>query len=125
LKEGLLIFNEMQKEEISKEFINTVIEYTRTGRIRWKRQSLSTLYFEQFTKNNEKAIMSIQRVSWYSFVDYIFIVKNLIKNEVNLNIETSKEKLYWDQLNELYTSALSSIENDNANFLSDLIDSIN
>jgi hypothetical protein len=113
----------MTTEDIYIETLKKLTEFTRIGKIKWKRQNLSTLYLEQFAVNGQMAVLSLQRITISGVYYYIFTIKNTSRNEISLNIDTTKEYNYQLFVADLYSAALLSVENDSLNFLSDLMDS--
>lgn len=114
----------MDALELHIEFIKKFILLTSDKKITWKRQSLSTLYYEKTTTKGEMARLTLQKIGYAGSEDYMFSVSSPFKNEISLNIDTSRQPKYKNYIAELYRTALLSVDQDGLNLLSDLIDSI-
>ena len=112
---------------ISEEYFDMVKQLviaTSEGKVNWKRQNPTTIYFEILTENHESALISIQKIRRPASVEYLFNVKNLTKDDVVVTIDSSNEREFQNLLAELFNSANYSIEKRSIDFLSGILKKI-
>lgn len=107
-------------EEYSK-VITKLIDATENGKVNWKRQNPTTIFYESMTKSGEKALISIQSVGPKQLENYVFNVQNASKNEMIVSINTMPNRNFQGMLSKLYDRALYSIEQKSIDFLNDII----
>lgn len=106
------------------ENIRKLIDATNSGKIQWKKQNATTLYFETKTSKGEKSVVSLQIIEDTWVGDFIlFQITNSTTKETILSLESTNLELK-QIIAELYNSANYSIEKKGINFFDDLVTNI-
>lgn len=114
----------MKINEEYQQLIYQLIEATELGRINWKRQNQTTIFYEKITRNGEKAIISIQTVGPRERGQLVFNVQNSTKNEMVVSIDSMFNTEFKGLLLDLFERAMYSIEKKSLDFLKDIISEI-
>ena len=115
---------DMKILEEYRKIIFQLIDATELSKIVWKRQNPSTIFYEKITKNDEKAIMSVQSVGPRQRNHFVFNVQNTSKNEIIVSIDSTRDREFQEMLNDLFDKGMYSIEKRSLNFLRDILSDI-
>jgi hypothetical protein len=124
----------MDIKESYQQIITEFIEATKLEKVSWNKQNPTTYYLETVS-NSDKAIVSIQKavikggivrvgvrvVRQESKTNFLFAVRNPLRKDQIVQIETSTDPSYKDVLNDLFNSIELSLEKKNIDFLKGII----
>jgi hypothetical protein len=124
----------MDIKESYQQIITEFIEATKLEKVSWNKQNPTTYYLETVS-NSDKAIVSIQKavikggivrvggrvVRQESKTNFLFAVRNPLRKDQIVQIETSTDPSYKDVLNDRFNSIELSLEKKNIDFLKGII----